>query len=221
VQVQKTPRCRQRQANTARQTNADCSADGSVHASRRSVLARLLPLAPLATATAAAAPPPAAALELADVTPAVAPAQPLRAAEQAIIDVFERNTRSVANIFDLSLQGRTAQTQAVDVPEGNGSGFVWGEEGYVVTNYHVLGNVLRNTSPAALKSGEAKARRPPLAACCAAAGASAALPCASAECTRASVLAQWHARVEPHPDELARSQQVATASRAAPESKLP
>lgn len=76
---------------------------------------------------AAAAPPveePARALTLQDVTPPIAPAGPLPAAEQAMIDVFERSTYSVVNIFDISLQGASVQATA-DVPEGNGSGFIY------------------------------------------------------------------------------------------------
>ncbi|KAJ6936578.1 protease Do-like 8 [Populus alba x Populus x berolinensis] len=34
------------------------------------------------------------------------------------------------------------------IPEGNGSGVVWDEQGHIVTNYHVIGNALsRNPSP--------------------------------------------------------------------------
>lgn len=55
----------------------------------------------------------AATLELADVTPIVTPAAPLRDTERAIIDVFDASTRSVVNIFDLSLQGRNVQAQVV------------------------------------------------------------------------------------------------------------
>lgn len=95
---------------------------------------------------------------LADVTPKIEPRGPLREAEQAIIDVFDSATRSVVNIFDLSLQGRNPQVQVADVPEGNGSGFIWNTEGYIVTNYHVLANILNNVSPTTLSKKDFKAR---------------------------------------------------------------
>jgi S1-C subfamily serine protease len=103
---------------------------------------------------------PAAAFTLEDVTPPVAPVRPMRDSELAIIDLFERNTRSVVNVFDLSLQGRgVAPGQAVDVPEGNGSGFVWSKAGHIVTNYHVLGNSLKNLGPDAATKGNVKVAR--------------------------------------------------------------
>ena len=55
----------------------------------------------------------AATLELADVTPTITPPAPLRDAEKALINVFDASTRSVVNIFDLSLQGRNVQAQVV------------------------------------------------------------------------------------------------------------
>lgn len=36
-----------------------------------------------------------------------------------------------------------AQASNVETPEGNGTGFVWDKDGHIVTNYHVLANVLR------------------------------------------------------------------------------
>ncbi|RZC56618.1 hypothetical protein C5167_015476 [Papaver somniferum] len=36
----------------------------------------------------------------------------------------------------------------LQVPEGNGSGVIWDEQGHIVTNYHVVGNALsRNPAP--------------------------------------------------------------------------
>jgi hypothetical protein len=98
---------------------------------------------------------------LAAVTPPVATAAPLRDSELAIINVFERSTRGVVNIFDLSLQGRAAPAQA-DAPEGNGSGFVWSRQGHIVSNYHVLGNILRGLGPNAAQRGDVKVRPGPL-----------------------------------------------------------
>jgi S1-C subfamily serine protease len=92
--------------------------------------------------------------KLAAVTPPVAPQAPLRDAELAIIDVFEKSTRGVVNIFDLSLQGRAAPT--ADAPEGNGSGFVWSRQGHIVSNYHVLGSILRGLGPNAAQRGDVK-----------------------------------------------------------------
>lgn len=47
---------------------------------------------------------PARAVTLADVTPDVAPAGSLPPREQAIINIFERSTYSVVNVFDITLQ---------------------------------------------------------------------------------------------------------------------
>ena len=92
------------------------------------------------------------------------------------MSVYENAAPGVANIFDITLQGRTlGGPGVVEQPEGNGSGawagpavgapsrrcpspptthkhrpcpcrrctgFVWDGEEHVVTNYHVLANVL-------------------------------------------------------------------------------
>lgn len=46
----------------------------------------------------------------------------------------------------------------MDVPEGNGSGFVWSTEGHIVTNYHVLANIITSVGPNALKRKDLKVR---------------------------------------------------------------
>jgi S1-C subfamily serine protease len=114
-----------------------------------------------AVATAAPAPPPAAAADasllasasgarpsLAEATRAVTPAAPLPAAEQSVVDLFERLTYSVVNVVDITVTqaGLSRPGAQVDVPEGNGTGIVWNKEGDIVTNYHVLAGVLGSAS---------------------------------------------------------------------------
>ena len=45
------------------------------------------------------------------------------------------------------MQGGTRRKGEVDTPEGNGTGFVWDNEGHVVTNFHVLASALRQLRP--------------------------------------------------------------------------
>ncbi|CAA6665177.1 unnamed protein product [Spirodela intermedia] len=77
-----------------------------------------------------------------DVSPTVYPSGPLFPSEERIAKLFEKNTYSVVNIFDVTLRPQLNVTGVVEVPEGNGSGIVWDGEGHIVTNYHVVGNAL-------------------------------------------------------------------------------
>lgn len=79
---------------------------------------------------------------LAEVTPAVAPAAPLTALESGTVSLFQRSTRSVVNVVDLTVLSGQAMKSGAIVPEGNGTGVVWDREGHVVTNYHVIGAIL-------------------------------------------------------------------------------
>ncbi|KAL4332408.1 hypothetical protein GQ457_07G002720 [Hibiscus cannabinus] len=89
-----------------------------------------------------------------DVTPAVFPSGALFPSEERTVQLFEKNTYSVVNIFDVTLRPQLNITGAVEIPEGNGSGVVWDGKGHIVTNYHVIGNSLsRNPS-----SGQVVAR---------------------------------------------------------------
>nr|XP_043615303.1 protease Do-like 8, chloroplastic isoform X1 [Erigeron canadensis] len=82
------------------------------------------------------------------VTPVVIPSGPLFPPEERIVKLFENNTYSVVNIFDVTLRPQLNVTGVVEIPEGNGSGVVWDAEGHIVTNYHVIGNSLsRNLKP--------------------------------------------------------------------------
>ncbi|XP_074576815.1 protease Do-like 8, chloroplastic [Curcuma longa] len=77
-----------------------------------------------------------------DVTSRVFLSGPLFPSEERTVEIFEKNTYSVVNIFDVTLRPRLNATGSIEVPEGNGSGVVWDNNGHIVTNYHVVGNAL-------------------------------------------------------------------------------
>jgi S1-C subfamily serine protease len=57
--------------------------------------------------------------------------------EKATIELFKQSAPSVVYITTLTRRYNILM-QAVDVPEGTGSGFVWDDAGDVVTNFHVI-----------------------------------------------------------------------------------
>ncbi|EEF37982.1 Protease degQ precursor, putative [Ricinus communis] len=77
-----------------------------------------------------------------EVTPPVSLSGALFPTEERIVQLFEKNTYSVVNIFDVTLRPQLNITGVVEIPEGNGSGVVWDGQGHIVTNYHVIGNAL-------------------------------------------------------------------------------
>jgi S1-C subfamily serine protease len=81
-----------------------------------------------------------AALSLASATHArpVTPRGDLTPDERVNIDVFEKSKRSVVFI-STSERVRDLWTRNVrSIPRGTGSGFVWDDQGHIVTNYHVI-----------------------------------------------------------------------------------
>ena len=69
---------------------------------------------------------------------AVAPRGALGADEQATIDLFRRTSPSVVHITTLETQRDLFSMNVQQVPRGAGTGFVWDDQGHVVTNYHVI-----------------------------------------------------------------------------------
>lgn len=72
---------------------------------------------------------------------AVSPRGPLLAAEQAQVTLFENVAPSVAYITTEHLQRTSLFTAAV--AQGAGSGFLWDNQGHVVTNNHVVAGARR------------------------------------------------------------------------------
>src|SRR5262249_6391241 len=70
----------------------------------------------------------------------VAPAAPLEAGETHTIQIFEKTAPSGVFIVNSALARRLFSRNVTEVPQGAGSGFVWSEQGYIVTNFHVVYN---------------------------------------------------------------------------------
>jgi S1-C subfamily serine protease len=62
----------------------------------------------------------------------------LGADEKATIDIFERVSKSVVHVTSLATRRNQITLDVSEIPQGTGSGFVWDEDGYIVTNYHVI-----------------------------------------------------------------------------------
>lgn len=83
-------------------------------------------------------PPPAVATK-----PPVAPVAPragLAAEEQATIALFAAASPSVVHITTHGLQRDFFTLNVMRVPKGTGTGFLWDQQGHVVTNFHVIRN---------------------------------------------------------------------------------
>jgi len=67
----------------------------------------------------------------------------LAADEQNTIDIFKENSSSVVYVTSIALRRNFFSLNAVEIPQGTGSGFVWDTEGRIVTNYHVISDASR------------------------------------------------------------------------------
>jgi S1-C subfamily serine protease len=68
----------------------------------------------------------------------IAPRGPLLPEEQVFIDRFKEARSSVVYITSIAFQQDWFSADVQAVPTGTGSGFLWDEQGHVVTNYHVI-----------------------------------------------------------------------------------
>eukprot|EP00197_Chlamydomonas_leiostraca_P016229 CAMPEP_0202863164 /NCGR_PEP_ID=MMETSP1391-20130828/3905_1 /ASSEMBLY_ACC=CAM_ASM_000867 /TAXON_ID=1034604 /ORGANISM="Chlamydomonas leiostraca, Strain SAG 11-49" /LENGTH=419 /DNA_ID=CAMNT_0049542769 /DNA_START=150 /DNA_END=1409 /DNA_ORIENTATION=+ len=70
--------------------------------------------------------------------PSAASVGKLTPEERTTIDIFKRSTPSVVSVTNLAVQRDAFTLNAIEVPQGVGSGFIWDKEGHIVTNYHVI-----------------------------------------------------------------------------------
>ncbi|MBC8208834.1 MAG: trypsin-like peptidase domain-containing protein [Desulfobulbaceae bacterium] len=63
--------------------------------------------------------------------------------EQNTIDIFRNTSPSVVYITSIAYRRQLFSLNAVEIPQGTGSGFVWDNQGRIVTNYHVISDAGR------------------------------------------------------------------------------
>ncbi len=68
----------------------------------------------------------------------VAPRGPLPATEQSLVDRFREAKQSVVYITSIAYQRDWFSADYEKVAAGTGSGFIWDEQGHIVTNFHVI-----------------------------------------------------------------------------------
>jgi len=62
----------------------------------------------------------------------------LNSDENAVIDLFEGAAKSVVFITTSALEQSYWSLDVTEIPKGSGTGFMWDNDGHIVTNYHVL-----------------------------------------------------------------------------------
>ncbi|MFT5698116.1 MAG: S1-C subfamily serine protease [Desulforhopalus sp.] len=67
----------------------------------------------------------------------------LAADEINTIDIFRQNSPSVVYVTSIAIRRSLFSLNAVEIPQGTGSGFVWDNKGRIVTNYHVISDASR------------------------------------------------------------------------------
>ncbi len=67
----------------------------------------------------------------------------LAADEINTIEVFRENSASVVYVTSIAVKRGFFSLNAVEIPQGTGSGFIWDDEGRIVTNYHVISDASR------------------------------------------------------------------------------
>lgn len=69
----------------------------------------------------------------------VTPRGDLAGDERATVELFTAASRSVVHITTHRVERDFYSRNVMKVPQGTGTGFIWDQEGHIVTNYHVIG----------------------------------------------------------------------------------
>lgn len=68
----------------------------------------------------------------------VTPRGDLAESERSQIELFQRASPSVVFVTNIALRRSPFSLDATRIPRGTGTGFVWDDQGHVVTNFHVV-----------------------------------------------------------------------------------
>ncbi len=68
----------------------------------------------------------------------IMPRGDLADAEKSNIAIFREASPSVVHITTMEVHTRWFSLEVLRIPRGTGSGFMWDDKGYIVTNYHVI-----------------------------------------------------------------------------------
>ena len=63
--------------------------------------------------------------------------------EKSTIDLFRNASPSVVYITSIALRRNLFSLNVYEIPQGTGSGFIWDNQGRIVTNYHVISDANR------------------------------------------------------------------------------
>src|SRR3990172_2291152 len=58
--------------------------------------------------------------------------------EKTTIELFQQASPAVAHVTSSAIGRDRLTLKPLEIPRGTGSGFLWDEKGYIVTNYHVV-----------------------------------------------------------------------------------
>ncbi|GJQ60032.1 MAG: 2-alkenal reductase [Candidatus Scalindua sp.] len=73
-----------------------------------------------------------------EMRPVTQPASELGSEERVTIEVFEKVSPSVVYITNKRLKRDFFSLTVTEIPQGTGSGFLWDNDGHIVTNFHVI-----------------------------------------------------------------------------------
>jgi len=73
----------------------------------------------------------------------VTPRGELAASERVTIDLFRRAAPAVVYITTTAVRRNSWTLDVFEIPRGTGTGFIWDDQGHIVTNFHLIQNASR------------------------------------------------------------------------------